>query len=301
MAVASLEVSCAACGARLIIATTRRTARCPYCDSPSVVDRPATEDRPDPIFAIGFAVDRDQARSALRAYLQHRRWAPGALRRATADKVEGVYLPSYLYSAVASSGFTAQIGENYTELQFDPKRKRMRRVTKTELRSLRGGHRCYVADRFVTASQGVANSELEAVEPFDPGDLRRYGPALVSGWVSEEPSLGREACLELARAEARDGVRVRLVGFMPGDSHHSLQCTTDLTDEALDLVLLPVWVCSVRWRHDRPPVRLLVNGQTGAVGGEIPVSWAKIAAAVGAGLALAGLGALIGVLLGWFG
>ncbi|MGD8441279.1 MAG: hypothetical protein PVG53_12130 [Holophagae bacterium] len=301
MAVGSLDVSCAACGARLVIATTHRTARCPYCDSPSVVDRPATEDRPDPIFAIGFAVDRGRAGAALRAYLQRRRWAPGALRRATADKVEGVYLPGYLYSAVASSEFSAQIGETYTELQFDPKKKRMRRVTKIEFLPLSGHHRCYVGDRFVTASESVANTELQAIEPFDLGGLRRYGPALVSGWIAEEPSLGREACLELARAEARAEVHDRLVAFMPGDSHHSLHSAVDLTDEALDLVLLPVWVCSVRWRSDRPPVRLLVNGQTGAIGGEVPVSWAKIAAAVGAGLALVGLGTLVGALLGWFG
>jgi hypothetical protein len=301
MAVAPVEVSCAACGARLVVAARRRTARCPYCDSPSVVDRPATEDRPDPIFAIGFATDRDRALVRLRAYLHGRHWAPGELRRASADKVEGVYLPGYLYSAVASSEFAAQIGENYTELQFDPKKKRMRRVTRTELRSLRGRHHCYVADRFVTASEGVANAELEAVEPFDLDGLRRYGPALVSGWISEEPSVPHEACLELARAEARDEVRARLAAFMPGDSHHSLGSTIELTDEALDLVLLPVWVCSVRWRQDRPPVRLLVNGQTGAVAGEVPVSWAKIAAVVGAGLALVGLGAIVGALLGWFG
>jgi hypothetical protein len=91
-----------------------------------------------------------------------------------------------------------------------------------------------------------------------------------------------------------------LGAFMPGDSHHSLTSETDLRDEAMDLVLLPVWVCAVRWRDDRPPVRLLVNGQTGAVVGETPVSWATIAAVVGGSLALIGLAAVIGAILGWF-
>jgi hypothetical protein len=300
MALAPLDLSCESCGAKLVIAATQRTARCPYCDSPSVVDRPATGDRPDPVFAIGFAVDGNRARTLLRGHLHRKRWAPQALRRAAAEKVEGVYLPAYLYSAVASSRFTASIGENYTVTEYDPKKKTTRRVTKTEFRDLAGEHRCYVDDLLVTASEGIANAELEAVEPFDLGGLRRYTPALISGWVSEEPSLGRETSMDLARGESRAEVLDRLRGFMPGDSHHSLRAATELGDEAMDLVLLPVWVCSVRWRADRDPIRLLVNGQTGAVGGAVPVSWAKVAAVVAGALALVGFGALVGALLGAF-
>jgi len=297
MAVAPLELSCASCGAKLVVAATRRTARCPYCDSPSVIDRPATVDRPDPVFAIGFTVDGNRARSSLRGFLRRRRWAPQALRLGTAEKLDGVYLPAYLYSAVAASRFTAEIGENYTEMQFDPKKKTMRRVTKTEFRRLDGSHHCYVEDRLVTASEGIPNSELEAVEPYDLGGLRRYTPALVSGWIAEEPTLDRETSLELSRTESRDAVLGRLAAFMPGDSHRGLRAATHLTDEAMDLVLLPVWVCAVRWKPEKPPIRLLVNGQTGEVAGSVPVSWAKIAAVAGIALALIGIGVILGALL----
>ncbi len=103
--------------------------------------------------------------------------------------------------------------------------------------------------------------------------------------------------LELAQEESRADVVRRLHAFMPGDSHHNLQSTTEFTDEAMDLTLLPIWVCAVRWRKDTPPIRLLVNGQTGKTAGDVPVSWAKIAAVVGAGLALIGLGIILGALL----
>ncbi len=300
MAVAPLELSCESCGAKLVVAATHRTARCPYCDSPSVVDRPVTPDRPDPVFAIGFSIDGNRARKNLRGYLNSHRWAPAALRQATVERVEGIYLPAYLYSAIADSRYRALIGEDYTEMEYDAKRKSMRRVTKTEYRELAGRHRCYVEDLFVTASEGIPNVELEGIEPFDLGGLRRYAPAVISGWISEEPSLSRDASFDLAREESRDAVLGRLRTFIPGDSHRQLQTATDLTDEAMDLVLLPVWVCAVRWRPDRPPIRLLVNGQTGEVAGDIPISWAKIAAVVGAALGVLGLGTLVGALLGWF-
>lgn len=300
MAVAPLELACESCGAKLVIQATQRTARCPYCDSPSVIDRPVTPDRPDPVFAIGFAIDGNRARQHLRSYLSGHRWAPAALRQATAERVEGIYLPAYLYSAIAASRYHAQIGEDYTEMEFDARKKRMRRVTKTEYRRLEGRHRCYVEDRLVTASEGIPNTELESIEPFDLAGLRRYTPAVISGWMSEEPSLGRDASLELSRDEARGAVRHLLALFMPGDSHRQLQTATDFTDEAMDLVLLPVWVCAVRWHRNKPPIRLLVNGQTGQVAGDIPVSWAKIAAVVGTTLGVLGLGALVGAILGWF-
>ena len=297
MAVTPLELSCESCGAKLVVEPTRRTARCPYCDSPSVIDRPATPDRPDPVYAIGFAIGGDRARKLLRRYLKGKRWAPQPLRRATAERVEGIYLPAYLYSAVAHSRYRALIGEDYTEMEFDAKRKSMRRVTKTEYRELVGRHRCYVEDLFVTASEGIPNVELEGVEPFDLGGLRRYAPAVISGWISEEPSLSRDASLDLAREESRKTVLGRLRAFMPGDSHRQLQTATDLTDEAMDLTLLPVWVCAVRWRKNREPTRLLVNGQTGKVAGRVPVSWAKIAGLVAVGLGLIGLVVIVGALL----
>lgn len=296
MADSVVDVACSSCGARLVVPPTHRTTRCPYCDSPSVINRPVSADRPDPAFAIGFAVDRAKASLSFCDFLRRRRWAPAALRRATADRIEGVYLPAYLYSTIATSRYRAVIGENYTVTEYDSKNKRTRQVTKTEHRPLDGTHRCYVDDVVVTASSGISNDELAVVEPFDLADLRRFEPALISGWTAEEPTLSRDASLELARSEARAGVLGGMHAFMPGDSHHDLHATTELRDEAMDLVLLPLWVCAVRWRRDREPVRLLVNGQTGAVAGDVPVSWAKIAAVVGAGLTLIGLAVILGTL-----
>lgn len=297
MTVAPLELSCESCGASLVVEASRRTARCPYCDSPSVIDRPVSTDRPDPVFAIGFVIDRRRAQTLLRDHLRHRRWAPQALRQATAQGVEGVYVPAYLYSAIAVSRFRAQIGENYTVREYDSRKKTTRQVTKTEFRTLEGPHRSYVDDLVVTASEGIPNAELEAIEPFDLAGLRRFAPSIISGWTAEEPTLGRDASLELARAESRIEIMARLQSFMPGDSHNDLQSATDLTDEAMDLVLLPVWVCAVRWHPEKAPIRLLVNGQTGTVAGKVPISWSKVAAAIGAGLALIGLGIIFGALL----
>lgn len=299
--VEEVEISCESCGAKIVLEPLLRTAHCPYCDSPSVIDRPATADRPDPVFVIGFAVDRNRAARLMREFIGRKKLAPTVLKRRAADKVTGVYLPTYLYSATSSTTFSASIGEVYytTEVSRDSKgRTRVKRKRRIEYRDLNGAHANYVGDVVVTASRGIPNNELEAIEPYDFAGLRRYAPAMVSGWISEEPSLTRDECLRLAKAESTRHIGGLLHQFMPGDNHRQLEHTTELGDESADLVLLPVWIFAIRYDPEKPPVRILVNGQTGRVGGAIPTAWGKVLKIAAAVLGLLSLPVLIALLAG---
>jgi hypothetical protein len=297
-----INISCRSCGAQIVFSALERTVRCPYCDSPSVVDRPASTDRPDPVFAIPFTVTRKAAVAAVRRHVRRKKFAPAALQKAASHKVRGMYVPTYLYSAVASSSFSASIGEDYyvrvvgTDSDGKVTVKKERR---TERRELDGNHRCYLSDLLVTASRGIPNDEVEWLEPYDLGWLRSYSPALVSGWDSEEPSLLRRECLDLARGEGRAAVARRLARFMPGDSHSGLRHDTVFEAETIDLTLVPVWVVALLWHPDKPPVRILVNGQTGEVVGTIPTSWAKVAMVIAAVLGLVAASGLVATILGW--
>ena len=281
----------------VVIDPLQRTARCPYCDSPAVVDRPATEDRPDPTFVLPVTIVRARAAEGIRQWLRGKWLAPRRLRHATAEQVRGIYVPASLYSASADSIYSAVIGEVYTTTRVDPRTRKVRRVQEVEYHELKGRHSSYLTDALVTASRGLDNHEVEAIEPFDLQQLAPYSPALVSGWMAEEPSVPREESLGLAREEAHGRVGVLLERFMPGDSFRSLKRHTMLRRESADLVLVPVWVFALRHHPNKPPVRFVVNGQTGKVTGTAPVSWAKIATIAAAILGLAALAALIGWLL----
>ncbi len=292
-----LEIACSSCGAAILVEPLLRTARCPYCDSPSVVNRPATIDRPDPLCAIGFTVDRRRATEAIRSWLRGKWLAPSGLRRAAAERVQGIYLPAYLYSAAVDIEYSATVGEAYERTKVDLSSKRLRRVREIEYRHLAGRHASYVTDTVVTASRGLPNAELEAIEPFDLAALVGYTPALLSGWIAEEPSLTREDCLRLAREEVQQRAVGTIEGFLPGDTHRSTSCHTSLRDESADLILLPVWVVALRYHPRKPLVRFVVNGQTGKVWGATPLSWPKLALIAAAIAGLTGLIVLVGRLL----
>ncbi|NOJ80122.1 hypothetical protein [Myxococcus xanthus] len=295
-----LHLGCQSCGARLVLEPALRTTRCPYCAAPAVVERPPVPGVPEPVFALGFALTHMAAKEHVARWLRSRsRFTRSGIRSAAPGEVRGVYVPAYLYSVLAQARYRASIGENYQETETyttteNGKRvTRTRTVTRTEWRSLEGERVSYVADVLVTASKGLDNAELEALEPFDLRGLARYTPALISGWMAEEPSLTLAQCQALARKEAVERVGGLLSRFMPGDSHRDLEHQSRLDWEALDVCLLPVWVLAVRYAEDAPPLRVLVNGQTGAVHGEAPISSWKVLSALVALLAVLALGWLL--------
>src|SRR5215468_8725316 len=281
--------SCGTCGAGLSFAGVR-SETCPYCASPNVVERPPDAGRPRPELVVAFTGDAGLARRQLERWLGSRTWfADARIKRARVEDLHGVYVPAYLYSAVAHTDYTASIGEQSTDAEGH-KKAEIRTVTRTEYRPLSGHHVGYVTDVLVSASAGLTDAELAAIEPYDYLHLRRYSPALISGWIAEEFSRDPDDRRRASREAAVDDVGLRLRRFMPGDGHSDLVWRTSVTWESLAAVLVPVWVLAVRYRDDRRPLRVVINGQTGAIAGKVPLAWWKIALAV---VVVAGIAAAI--------
>ena len=135
----------------------------------------------------------------------------------------------------------------------------------------------------VSASAGVANAELQRVEPFDLKQLRRFAPTLISGWIAEEFSRDVATCTRASREEAVDAVGQQLRGFMPGDNYGDLAYRTSVSWESLEPVLVPVWVLRAAVsrgqaaaaradqradrRGDRARAAVVVEGDAGGAGG----------------------------------
>jgi len=283
-----MHLECQTCGASLLVDPNQRTALCPYCASPSVIERPPQADRPLPHFVVAFTLSKEGAQGSVKEWLGRRSFfVQSGVKKGTTDSIKGVYTPAYLYSSMATSNYSAQIGEDYQETETYTTTDsngntvvRTRTVTRTEYRYLQGQHSCYVMDVLVTGSRVIPNNELEAIEPFDLRMMRRYTPAVISGWIAEEPSLSQQECYGLARQEAMEKIGRELTGFMPGDSHQSLTFNTVLDRETTELIYLPIWVFAIRHDPVKPPFRVLINGQTGQIYGKAPLSVIKIILAI---------------------
>lgn len=276
---ALIEFACGSCGSTCQVEAHLKATACPYCASPAVIERPPDPSRPQPLFVIAFVVVQSVALAAARRWVKRAWFAPEAFREAEVAAIRGVYVPAYLFSAAADAEYSAEIGENYTVTTTDSKGRTKTR-TETEWSTLYGKYSAYISDVLVTASRGIHNDELEAVEPFDLRALHRYSPRLLSGWIAEEASRAAEECQRLAVDESMAVVKRRIAAMLPGDKQRGLEVSATLRGPHQQLMLLPVWVLPVRFTSSKKKgeqvVRLLVNGQTGKVAGAPPRSWPKI-------------------------
>ncbi len=291
---ATRTIECKNCGAKITLAADQRSVTCPFCDSNYVVDVPAGQsDRQPPEFVIGFALTPQEALARFSTWLREGGlFRPGDLYLAKVeDKLRGVYLPFWSFSMLAHSRWSARIGEHwyrtetYTTMEDGKMVTHTRTVTETEWWPLAGEHQNYYSGYLVSGSRGLPQDYAERIKPFRMESLKRYQPYFLAGWLSEEYSVERDQALTLCQQEFRRWEQKNIQAFLPGDTNDSLNVSTEYSDINSDLILLPVYL--VTYRYGEKLYRFLINGQTGKVTGEKPLSPLRIGIAVALGIAAA--------------
>jgi hypothetical protein len=264
-----------------------------------MVDEARATGRVDAV--VPFRVPQRGALDRLRTYLDGKRWAPRELKRLRVDGrgLRGVLVPFWSYDGVVRSDYRSKVGihwyrtETYTDSDGNSQ---TRTVTETEWFELSGSAGRQVSDHLVTASVGLAESEANEIEPFDLGWAQPFDARLLSGYEAELPSVATRDADQTAAVELRDLEAARITHtLLPGDVNQLTWIASKVEISARKLLLLPIWIATYHHGQGKHAIvlRLLVNGQTGEVVGDVPVSRWKIAGAVLAGLLLAGLIALV--------
>jgi RNA polymerase subunit RPABC4/transcription elongation factor Spt4 len=298
---ATRSIKCKNCGATINVPADQRSVTCPFCDSNYVVDVPADEaaNRQPPEFVIGFAFTPEQALEKFRQWLRDGGlFRPGDLSSAKIeDKLRGVYLPFWSFSMLAESRWAAKIGEHwyrtetYTTIENGQTVTHTRTVTETEWWDLAGQHHNYYNGYLVSGSRGLPQDYAERIKPFRLESLKRYQPYFLAGWLSEEYSVDRDDALAACQQEFARWEQKNVESFLPGDTQSQVVVNSQFSDINSDLILLPVYLLS--YRYGDKLYRFLLNGQTGKVTGDKPLSPLRI------GLAVA-IGVIMAIVIWWF-
>lgn len=285
--------ACPHCGAHVSLPPGQLSQTCAFCDSPLV----AWDGKQEPVDLVApFVLDRRQASERLRTHLRASFWAPGKIRRLDPDDLRGVLVPFYCYDATAHSRYEGRVGiywyrtETYTTVVNGKVQTRTRTVRETDWHPISGTHVASYDDHLVSGSTGLPEDEANELEPFDLGQARPFDPALVAGWPAELPDIGHAQAAATANQELAELENRAIRDFLPGDENAGVTNQTEMEVSDVRLVLLPVWMAA--YQHKGKALRLLVNGQTGEVVGQVPKSWFKIA-----GFVLLLLGLLFGAIL----
>ncbi|MEM9301500.1 MAG: hypothetical protein AAGE01_05285 [Pseudomonadota bacterium] len=284
-------VSCENCSAITVL--EHQADRCPYCDSPVVVDLEAGKAAIyAPESVLPFGLDRNAAKQAFRRWVKGLWFAPNDLwKRARAEAIDGVYLPYWTFDSRTATRYTGQRGEHYwvTEHYTDAEgQRRSRQVRRTRWYPATGTVRVDFDDLLICATRSLPDKLIYALEPWDLGHLRPFAPAYLSGFLAERYRVELNEGFDIADQRMRPRIRTSIHAAIGGDEQRINSMDVAHSDVHFKHLLLPLWISSFRYR--RRVYRFIVNARTGEVAGERPWSWLKITLAVIAVLVLLGLG-----------
>jgi len=167
------------------------------------------------------------------------------------------------------------------------RRPQQKRVRKTRWSFTSGVFRHFFDDVLVCASKTDSKNLIKRLEPFHLKELVEYKNEYLSGFMAEKYSIGLDQGFNEAKSIIRSELHRMIRNHIIADEVRNLRIQTSFSNVTFKHILLPIWISAYRYRDK--VYKFLVNGQTGEVKGEAPVSALKVLLLILAGLIVAGV------------
>lgn len=276
--------SCPSCGAELICDETTAATSCPYCGNPTVVPGQFSGAlKPD--YVIPFKLSKDDAVAALKRHYQGKPFLPKSFTSGNSiQKIQGVYVPFWLFDGEASGDAHYEATRSHTYRSGDEE------ITETQHFDVFRAGSVSFEQIPVDASSKMPDDHMDSIEPYDYGELKPFSKAYLPGYLADKYDVSVED--SRARADLRcentldDALRATVSGY---ETCTRMGGTTNLHRGKVHYALLPVWMLSTKWQGK--DYLFAMNGQTGKLVGDLPMSWGRfwtMFAAIAAPLSIIG-------------
>jgi len=249
-------LTCPSCAAEFLGIGPMLAMECPFCASPVAAGgRLHRHIRPHGV--LPFGIDSAEAKQALRHWLRRHPFVPLALRRSLhrVDHMCQIYLPAWMFSASLSVDYAGYRRQNHGKYGG------------VEETFLQGRLTEVISDAPIRGVTAVAPDMFERLTPWPVERLQPYRSEYLSGFQAAAYTLP----LPEAETDFRQGVRRDAFQVASRAVQGRItRLDVDISDLRVRLVLLPVWIMT--YRHRGQAYQVAVNGQTGTVTGQLPVS-----------------------------
>lgn len=257
---------CPSCGAELICESTTAATGCPYCGNPAVIPEQFRGVlKPD--YVIPFRSGKEDAIAVLKRHYKGKILLPRAFAAENhLEEIKGIYIPFWLFDGTVDADIRFHCTNSHVKFRDDE------RITITEHFQVRRAGKINFSRIPVDASRKMPDAYMDALEPFCYDKMVDFSKAYLPGFFADKYDVSAEECSARADRRAKNSA----VEVLKRDAAAAYQtCTTE--QETLHLergevkyALLPVWVLHTKWRGRN--FLFTVNGQTGKLAGELPVS-----------------------------
>ena len=203
---------------------------------------------------------------------------PGAFKsRAHATQIQGVYYPFWVTDAdaVSTARFEATKTRSWHMGDYQ--------YTETRVYELGRGGNIHFEDIVTCALSDADKAMLEGVLPYPSEELTDFSMPYLSGFLAKKRDIERDSLSEEVRGRMNDYTAELLQGRITEPyatiSRRSLR--VDIKQSHWEYALLPIWILT--YTHKNGQVyTFAINGSTGKIYGELPVSYPKLAILAGA-------------------
>lgn len=260
--------SCPSCGAELICNENTAATSCPYCGNPTVVPGQFSGQlRPD--FIIPFKLSKEAAVKALKEHYKGRFFLPKSFTRENhVQEIQGIYVPFWMFDGEARGDARYETTRSHTYRSGEYE------ITETEHFDIyRAG---FVSFEKIPAdaSSKMPDDHMDSIEPYDYQELKPFSTAYLPGFLADKFDVTVEQCRQRADQRCEGTLASTLRATVTGyDTCMLINSSVDLKRGKVHYALMPVWMLNTKWKGK--DFLFAMNGQTGKLVGDLPVSWGR--------------------------
>lgn len=270
-------IDCQGCGAQLMIDNTEVSIRCNFCGSEKVNEKAYNENIIQPQGILPFKIDKRESVDKFKVWIKKGWFHPNKLKKlASMEDIHGIYVPFWTFDSNSYSEWSGEAGYHYyeTEQVYENGKYVSKQVRKTRWVWKQGSFNEHFDDLLILASKGLPEKIIEKIYPYNLNEVVNHSNELVVGWEAEIYSLGVKDGYSKAEEKMHQAIRSRASGELGGDTQRGLTVDSDFYDQTFKHLILPVWLCS--YRFNNKTFQFAVNGQTGKINGQKPISAIKV-------------------------
>lgn len=287
-----VKYRCSHCQAEMITDRATAASICVYCGKPIIMTEQVVGDFA-PKYVIPFEKTQDEAMNKFKEFMHKPLTPKDFYDSVTVDKVQGIYIPYWLYTGRVKTAGTYEcknlVSEKVLTKDGKPTGSSNRkwdtyRVSRSSLSTF----------EFVPAdgSSKTDDTAMQSIEPYDFSKMLNFDMAYLSGFLAERYDEDSESIKPKIEERIRNSAHDKVVEELDYDRVSTKSFDYKLKFDSVDYALLPAWLLYCTYKEKR--YLFAMNGQTGKFIGNLPIDILK-AVLIGIGT-FVGTGVVSGIL-----
>ncbi|MBQ9899632.1 MAG: hypothetical protein IJM36_00720 [Acholeplasmatales bacterium] len=260
--------TCNSCGGEIICEETTSSTCCPYCNNNMVVSKEVSGDL-KPNLIIPFKKDKVFAVDAFKKFLRKKPLLPGSFSKTnTIEQTKSLYVPFWVFDADVTGKvrFKGETTKTWEDANY--------RYRETRYYSLVRGGGVGFEHVPVDGSKKMEDQLMESIEPYTWSETKEFNVAYLAGYSADRYDVSKEETFGRATERFRQGTAEAFRRDIHGYNNVTVEDSNlQFNNTETRYVLYPVWLLNVKWKEKN--YRFGLNGETGKIAGNLPISVSK--------------------------